>query len=114
LTAKRPTVKQVDGFTRIIIVPNTSAPAQRPSSGGHSLWGKRKTKASFWNTGSEPGANGTIFFFAGIGINLLLYFTKPSGFDPSGSIFWGSFIGLAIPMTTMFVFVYIHKKMIGL
>jgi hypothetical protein len=46
--------------------------------------------------------------------NLLLYFTKPYGFDPSGSIFWGAFIGLAIPLTTMFLFSYIHKKMIGL
>jgi hypothetical protein len=27
---------------------------------------------------------------------------------------WGSFFGLAIPLSTMFLFSYIHKKMIGL
>lgn len=55
-----------------------------------------------------------LYFFAGIGVNFLLYFTKPYGFDPSGSIFWGSFVGLAVPLSTMFLFTYIHKKMIGL
>ena len=55
-----------------------------------------------------------VYFFSGIGINLLLYFTKPYGFDPSGSMFWGSLYGLAIPFTTMFLGVYIHKKAIGL
>jgi hypothetical protein len=29
-------------------------------------------------------------------------------------MFWGAFIGLAIPLTTMFLFSYIHKKAIGL
>ena len=54
-----------------------------------------------------------IYFFSGIGINFLLYFTKPFGFDPSGSVFWGSFYGLAIPLLTMFAGVYIHEKIIG-
>lgn len=55
-----------------------------------------------------------VYFYAGIGVNLLLYFTKPWGFDPSGSIVWGSFFGLAIPLTTMGVGAWIHKKIIGL
>ena len=55
-----------------------------------------------------------LYFFAGIGINFLLYFTKPMGFDPSGSILWGSFYGLAIPLATLFVCITIHKKIIGL
>ncbi len=54
-----------------------------------------------------------IYFFAGVGINFLLYFTKPYGFDPSGSIFWGSFFGIAIPLATMFAGVFIHEKIIG-
>ncbi len=55
-----------------------------------------------------------LYFYLGIGVNLLLYFTKPWGFDPSGSILWGSFFGLAIPLATMGIGVAIHKKMIGL
>lgn len=54
-----------------------------------------------------------IYFFAGVGINFLLYFTKPYGFDPSGDIFWGSFWGIAIPLATMFTGVFIHEKIIG-
>lgn len=54
-----------------------------------------------------------IYFFSGVGINFLLYFTKPYGFDPSGSVLWGSFFGLAIPLATMFLGVYIHEKIIG-
>ena len=54
-----------------------------------------------------------IYFFSGVGINFLLYFTKPFGFDPSGSVFWGSFYGLCIPLLTMFLGVYIHEKAIG-
>lgn len=54
-----------------------------------------------------------LYFYAGIGVNVLLYFTKPWGFDPSRSILWGSFFGLAIPLATMGLGVWIHKKMIG-
>ncbi len=54
-----------------------------------------------------------LYFYVGIGINFLLYFTKPWGFDPSGSIFWGSFYGIGIPLTTMFLCVHIHKKIAG-
>ncbi len=55
-----------------------------------------------------------LYFYVGIGVNLLLYFTKPGGFDPSGSLLWGSFFGLGIPLTTMGLGAWIHKKMIGL
>ncbi len=54
------------------------------------------------------------YFFVGIGINFILYFTKPYGFDPSGSIFWGAFFGIVIPITTMFALTYIHEKIFGL
>ncbi len=54
-----------------------------------------------------------LYFFTGIAINFLLYFTKPFGFDPSGSVFWGSFYGFVIPLLTMFAGVYIHEKSIG-
>ena len=73
---------------------------------------ERNVRLEYWNNSRRKWYN--IYFFSGIGINLLLYFTKPFGFYPSGSIFWGSFIGLAIPLTTMFLFSYIHKKMLGL
>jgi hypothetical protein len=73
---------------------------------------ERNVRLEYWSNSRRMWYN--IYFFAGIGINLILYFTKPYGFDPSGSIFWGAFIGLAIPLTTMFLFSYIHKKMIGL
>jgi hypothetical protein len=83
-------------------------------SGGRFMREEDKTdiRLDYWMRTRRKWYN--VYFFTGIGINLLLYFTKPFGFDPSGSIFWGSFIGLAIPMSTMFLFVYIHKKMIGL
>ena len=73
---------------------------------------ERNVRLEHWNNSRRKWYN--IYFFTGIGINLLLYFTKPFGFDPSGSIFWGSFIGLAIPLATMFLCSYIHKKMLGL
>jgi hypothetical protein len=55
-----------------------------------------------------------LYFYLGVGVNFLLYFTKPYGFDPSGSILWGSFFGLAIPLATMCTGVWVHKKIIGL
>jgi hypothetical protein len=55
-----------------------------------------------------------IYLFAGVGINFILYFTKPFGFDPSHSILWGSFFGLCIPLATMVVCGYIHQKLLGL
>ncbi len=51
-----------------------------------------------------------VHFYAGVGINLLLYFTKPYGFDPSGSILWGSFYGLGVPLVTMFLGTHLHRK----
>ncbi|MFY9943388.1 MAG: hypothetical protein WAK57_14515 [Desulfobacterales bacterium] len=55
-----------------------------------------------------------IYLFAGVGINFILYFTKPFGFDPSHSILWGSFFGLSIPLLTMLVCGFIHQKVLGL
>lgn len=72
----------------------------------------RNIRLEYWDKNRRKWYN--VYFFAGIGINLILYFTKPYGFDPSGSMFWGAFVGLAIPLTTMFLFSYIHKKAIGL
>jgi len=72
----------------------------------------KNVRLEYWQKSRRTWYN--LYFFVGVGINLLLYFTKPYGFDPSDSIFWGSFYGLAIPLTTMFVCVYIHKKAIGL
>ncbi len=54
-----------------------------------------------------------IYLFVGVGINFILYFTKPCGFDPSGDIFWGSFFGLGIPLATMFGLSYIHQKILS-
>ena len=54
------------------------------------------------------------YFFAGVGINFILYFTKPYGFDPSGSIFWGSLYGLGIPLCTMLGCAWIHEKLLAL
>lgn len=72
----------------------------------------KNVRLEYWETNRRKWYN--IYFFVGVGINVLLYFTKPYGFDPSGSIFWGSFFGLAIPLTTMFLLSAIHKKVIGL
>ncbi len=54
------------------------------------------------------------YFFMGVGINFILYFTKPYGFDPGGSIFWGSLYGIGIPLCTMFLCVNIHEKILSL
>ncbi|MBA4396309.1 MAG: hypothetical protein C0394_02805 [Syntrophus sp. (in: bacteria)] len=72
----------------------------------------RNIRLEYWDKNRRKWYN--VYFFAGIGVNLILYFTKPYGFDPSGSIFWGSIFGLVIPLSTMFLFSYIHKKAIGL
>ncbi len=63
-----------------------------------------KNKRRWYNT----------YLFAGVGINFFLYYTKPYGFDPSGSIFWGSLFGLGIPLVTMFGLSYLHQKFLGL
>ena len=54
------------------------------------------------------------YLFLGVGINFLLYFTKPYGFDPSGSILWGALFGLGIPLCTMGIGTFVHQKMMGL
>jgi len=55
-----------------------------------------------------------IYLLIGVGINFILYFTKPYGFDPGVSIFWGSVFGLGIPMLTMFGLSYLHQKVLSL
>ncbi|MDM8524645.1 hypothetical protein QUF80_14850 [Desulfococcaceae bacterium HSG8] len=55
-----------------------------------------------------------IYLFIGVGINFLIYFTKPYGIDPGRSIFWGSFVGLGIPLLSIFVLSYIHQKLLSL
>jgi hypothetical protein len=72
----------------------------------------KNVRLEYWEKSRRWWYN--LYLFVGVGINLLLYFTKPYGFDPSGSIFWGSFYGLAIPLGTMFLGTYIHKKVIGI
>ena len=72
----------------------------------------RNIRLEYWGKSRRKWYN--IYFFTGVGINLILYFTKPFGFDPGVSILLGSFFGLAIPLTSMFLFSYIHRKMIGL
>ena len=55
-----------------------------------------------------------VYLFLGVGINFIIYFTKPYGFDPGKSILWGSFFGLGIPLLTMFCLSYIHQKVLSL
>lgn len=73
---------------------------------------KRTQRLQNWEKNKRRWYN--TYLFTGIGINFLLYFTKPYGFDPSGSIFWGSLFGLGIPLATMFTLSYIHQKLLGL
>lgn len=73
---------------------------------------EKQKKLEKWEYGRRKWYN--LYFFSGIGVNFILYFTKPGGFDPSHSILWGTFYGLAIPLATMFVCIFIHKKIIGL
>lgn len=54
-----------------------------------------------------------IYLFIGVGINFVLYFTKPYGFDPGRSILWGNVFGLGIPLATMFLLSYLHQKLLG-
>jgi len=70
------------------------------------------SKIAAWERNKRKWYN--FYFFSGVGINFILYYTKPYGFDPSHSIFWGSLYGIAVPLATMLVGAYIHEKMIGL
>ena len=65
-----------------------------------------------WELGKRKWYN--IYLFAGVAINLLLYYFKPYGFDPSGSLLWGSVFGVGIPLGTMFGCTYLHEKLKGL
>lgn len=73
---------------------------------------ERNERLQNWEKNKRRWYN--IYLFTGIGINFLLYFIKPYGFDPSGSIFWGSFFGLGIPLATIFSLSYLHQKLLAL
>lgn len=73
---------------------------------------EKKSKLEKWERNKRKWYN--LYLFIGVGINFILYFTKPYGFDPGKSIFWGSFFGLGIPLATMLVLAYIHEKLISL
>ncbi len=73
---------------------------------------EREKKLEYWERSRRKWYN--IYLFTGVGINFLLYFTKPWGFDPSNSIFWGSLFGLGIPLATMLLLSYLHQKFLGL
>lgn len=53
------------------------------------------------------------YLLIGVGINFILYFTKPYGFDPGKSILWGNVFGIGIPLLTMFGLSYLHQKVLG-
>ena len=55
-----------------------------------------------------------VYLFVGVGINFLIYFTKPYGFDPGSNVALGATVGFCIPMATMLIGAYIHQKAIGL
>lgn len=55
-----------------------------------------------------------IYLFAGVGINFVIHFTQPFGIIPGKSILWGSLLGLSIPLATMFIFSYVHQKLLQL
>ncbi|QTA90246.1 hypothetical protein [Desulfonema magnum] len=55
-----------------------------------------------------------IYLLIGVGICFLIHFTKPYGLDPGKSIFLGAFLGLGIPLLTIFVLSYIHQKILSL
>ncbi|MFH1155628.1 MAG: hypothetical protein V1793_17620 [Pseudomonadota bacterium] len=55
-----------------------------------------------------------VYLFVGVGINFIIYFTKPYGFDPSTNVTLGATVGFGIPIVTMLIGAYIHQKAIGL
>ena len=73
---------------------------------------EKRKRLDYWDRSRRKWYH--IYLFTGVGINFLLYYTKPLGFDPSGSIFWGAFFGLGIPLATMFALSYVHQKFLGL
>jgi hypothetical protein len=52
------------------------------------------------------------YLFLGVGINFIIYFIKPFGFDPGQSLLWGTLIGAGIPLSTMMIGTTIHKKVL--
>jgi hypothetical protein len=73
--------------------------------------GKNEEKIAHWERYQRVWYN--FYLFLGVGINFVIYFTKPYGLDPGRSIFWGALIGAAIPLATMLLGTAIHKKVIG-
>jgi hypothetical protein len=74
--------------------------------------GKNEEKVARWVRNQRMWYN--FYLFLGVGVNFLIYFTKPYGFDPGLNIFWGALIGAGIPIATMLLGTAIHKKVIGL
>ncbi len=54
------------------------------------------------------------YLFVGVGINFLIYFTKPWGLDPGTNVALGASLGLGIPLAAMFVGTYLHQKVLGI
>ncbi len=52
------------------------------------------------------------YLFVGVGINFLIYFTKPYGFDPGQSVPLGATVGFLIPLATMVVCSKIHGAIV--
>ena len=71
-----------------------------------------KTPMEKWERSKRFWYN--FYLFMGVGINFVIYFAKPYGFDPSNNVALGASVGLGIPLLSMFVGVYIHQKVIGL
>ncbi len=68
----------------------------------------RQTRMAKWERTKRFWYN--FYLFVGIGVNFLIYFTKPYGFDPSNNVPLGATVGLGIPLLVMVVGVFIHKK----
>lgn len=74
--------------------------------------GKNEEKLARWLRFQRMWYN--FYLFVGVGINFVIYFTKPYGLDPGQDIFWGALIGAGIPIGTMLLGTAIHKKVIGI
>jgi hypothetical protein len=74
--------------------------------------GENEEKLARWERRQRMWYN--FYLFVGVGINFVIYFTKPYGLDPGRDIFWGVLIGTMIPIGTMLLGTTIHKKVIGL
>jgi len=80
------------------------------SATDQAVGGKNQGKPTNWDRFQRLWYN--FYLLMGVGVNFLIYFTKPYGFDPGQSVLWGSLVGIGIPMCTMFAGVAIHKRLI--